>query len=101
MRRLVLWDGVRDTGCSLKVMRCECRGALFLFDGLHRFIPAMVRHAGHGLREWPIKHRARVNGKSKYGIHNRGWRGLVDLFGVKWLIARRGRATLRTRGKGT
>jgi dolichol-phosphate mannosyltransferase len=101
IRRLILRDGVRDTGCALKVMRCECRDALVLFNGLHRFIPAMVRHAGHGLRECPVKHRARLHGQSKYGIHNRGWQGLVDLFGVKWLLARRPGATLRTPGKGT
>ena len=91
IRRFVIRDGIRDTGCSLKVMRQECREALVLFNGMHRFIPALIGGAGHTLAEMPVEHRARQHGKSKYGLSNRAWRGLIDLFGVRWLLSRRAR----------
>ncbi len=89
IRRAFTHDGIRDTGCTLKAMRSECREALPLFNGLHRFIPAFVRAAGCQVREIPVSHRPRRHGSSKYSLSNRAWRGLVDLFGVCWLIARR------------
>ncbi|HUF62774.1 MAG TPA: glycosyltransferase family 2 protein [Verrucomicrobiales bacterium] len=89
IRRAFTRDGVRDTGCTLKAMRSACREALPLFNGMHRFIPAFVRAAGYEVREIPVSHRARRHGSSKYTLSNRAWRGLVDLFGVCWLIARR------------
>ncbi len=39
-------DGVRDTGCTLKAMRRECREALVPFNGMHRFIPALIKGMG-------------------------------------------------------
>jgi hypothetical protein len=36
----------------------------------------------------PVGHRPRVRGQSKYGLHNRLWVGIVDLFGVMWLNSR-------------
>ena len=36
----------------------------------------------------PVRHRPRVAGRSKYGIGNRLWVGLVDLLGVLWLQRR-------------
>ncbi len=89
VRRWFTKDGVRDTGCSLKVMRRECRDALVLFNGMHRFMPALIGGAGHALTEMAVDHRARQHGESKYGFGNRAWRGLLDLFGVCWLLARR------------
>jgi len=57
-------DGVHDTGCSLKVMRRECRDALFLFRGMHRFIPALVKGLGFKITELPVNHRPRTAGVS-------------------------------------
>ena len=81
-------DGVRDTGCTLKAMRRECRGALPLFYGMHRFIPALVTGAGYTLVELPVNHRPRVAGVSKYGLGNRAIKATVDMFGVRWLLSR-------------
>lgn len=89
IRRTFTNDGVRDTGCSLKVMRRSCLDALVLFDGMHRFMPALVGAANFRVIEIPVDHRARQHGVSKYGFHNRAWRGLIDLLGVCWLLARR------------
>lgn len=81
-------DGVRDTGCTLKAMRRECISALVPFKGMHRFIPALIKGAGHSLVEVPVNHRPRRFGESKYGLGNRALRATVDMFGVRWLLSR-------------
>ena len=82
-------DGVRDTGCTLKAMRKECRSALIPFKGMHRFIPALVKGGGYRLVEIPVNHRPRQFGQSKYGFGSRVIRATVDMFGVRWLLSRR------------
>ena len=82
-------DGVRDTGCTLKAMRRECVSALMPFQGMHRFIPALVKGAGYCLVEVPVNHRPRKFGRSKYGLSNRALRATIDMFGVRWLLSRR------------
>ncbi|PYK07651.1 MAG: glycosyltransferase [Verrucomicrobia bacterium] len=82
-------DGVRDTGCTLKAMRCECANSLVPFKGMHRFIPALVKAAGYRLVEIPVNHRPRRFGQSKYGLGNRALRATIDMFGVRWLLSRR------------
>ena len=81
-------DYVRDTGCTLKAMRRECADALVPFKGMHRFIPALIRGAGHRLVEIPVNHRPRRFGRSKYGFGSRALRATVDMFGVRWLLSR-------------
>jgi dolichol-phosphate mannosyltransferase len=81
-------DGIRDTGCSLKAMRRECREALVPFRGMHRFIPALIKGMGYKIVEIPVNHRPRVAGVSKYGFGNRAFRATRDMFGVKWLLSR-------------
>jgi dolichol-phosphate mannosyltransferase len=82
-------DGVRDTGCTLKAMRRECVSALLPFNGMHRFIPALIKAAGYRLVEIPVNHRPRRFGQSKYGLGNRALRATIDMFGVRWLLSRR------------
>jgi len=81
-------DGVRDTGCTLKAMRRECREALVAFYGMHRFIPALIKGAGYRIVEVPVQHRARQYGSSKYSFGNRAWRATIDMIGVRWLLSR-------------
>jgi dolichol-phosphate mannosyltransferase len=45
--------------------------------------------------ERPVGHRPRRAGRSKYGIHNRLWRGIADLFVVRRLVRRSVRYELR------
>ena len=89
VRASFVGDGVRDTGCTLKVMRRECREALLLFNGMHRFIPALIRNMGFRVTEMPVNHRPRVHGVSKYGFGNRALKATMDMFGVRWLNSRR------------
>ncbi len=81
-------DGVRDTGCSLKAMRLECRRALVPFRGMHRFIPALVKGAGYRLMEVPVNHRPRVAGESTSKIGSRDFKATVDMLAVRWLLSR-------------
>lgn len=89
-RRLILGDSIRDTGCSLRIMKREAALALPLeYRGLHRFIPFMVRQMGYTVIETHVTHRPRRAGQSKYGIFNRAPSGLIDCFVVRWMRARR------------
>ena len=88
-------DGVRDTGCTLKAMRSECREALIPFHGMHRFIPALVKGMGYKLVEIPVNHRPRRHGQSKYRFGNRALRATIDMFGVRWFLSRQIRIRLK------
>lgn len=92
-RRLVLADRVRDTSCSLRVMRREVALALPLeLAGSHRFVPALARQLGFRVTEMPVAHHPRRAGRSKYGLGlGRALPGLVDGLGVRWLGRRRRR----------
>jgi len=81
-------DGVRDTGCTLKALRRECRTALVPFYGMHRFIPALIKGGGYRIVEIPVNHRPRTAGVSKYGFGNRALKATMDMFGVKWILSR-------------
>jgi len=87
-RRAVLGDPVTDIGCSFKAYRREALDGLPFFVGAHRFLPALCVFRGARFAEVPLTHRARRHGQSKYGLHNRLWRGLYDLVGVRWLKSR-------------
>jgi dolichol-phosphate mannosyltransferase len=89
VRSTVLRDGTPDTGCGVKLIEREMFLQLPHFDHMHRFLPALVQRAGHRVISVPVNHRPRLRGKSKYGVNNRLWVGIVDLFGVMWLIRRR------------
>lgn len=94
-RKFRLWllgDTIRDTGCSLRVMKREIALQLPLqYKGMHRFIPVMARHLGFKVIEMPVTHRPRVAGETKYGfgIVQRALPGLRDLFAVRWMRERR------------
>jgi dolichol-phosphate mannosyltransferase len=87
----VLRDGTRDTGCGLKAFRRELFLALPYFDGLHRFLPALVRREGFDIGYVDVVDRTRHSGTSNYGMWDRLWVGILDLAGVWWLIRRRRR----------
>lgn len=88
-RRGVLGVDVVDSGCALRVFRRECLDGLFGFNGLHRFLPILVQGGGLRCKEVPVNHRPRVAGVSKYGVWNRVWRGIADLFAIAWFQRRR------------
>ena len=88
VRSRMLRDNTPDTGCGLKLFARETFLQLPNFDHMHRFLPALVLRNGGAVVSVPVSHRARERGTSKYGVHNRLWVGIVDLFGVAWLQRR-------------
>jgi dolichol-phosphate mannosyltransferase len=84
----VLGDRTPDTGCGLKLFSREVFLRVPFFDHMHRFLPALFLREGVEVVSVPVRHRPRVAGASKYGIGNRLWVGIVDLFGVMWLKRR-------------
>jgi dolichol-phosphate mannosyltransferase len=91
VRGAVLRDGTRDTGCGLKAFRRDLFLALPYFDGLHRFLPALVRREGYDIGYVDVVDRPRHQGTSNYGLWDRLWVGILDLAGVWWLVRRRKR----------
>lgn len=91
VRGAVLRDGTRDTGCGLKAFRRDVFLRLPYFDGLHRFLPALVRREGYAIGYVDVVDRPRGAGVSNYGMWDRLWVGILDLAGVWWLIRRRKR----------
>jgi dolichol-phosphate mannosyltransferase len=91
VRGAVLRDGTRDTGCGLKAFRRDVFLALPYFDGLHRFLPALIRREGYDIGYVDVVDRPRGVGVSNYGMWDRLWVGILDLAGVWWLIRRRRR----------
>jgi glycosyltransferase involved in cell wall biosynthesis len=89
VRGAVLKDGTRDTGCGLKALRRELFLSLPYFDGLHRFLPALVRREGLAIGYVDVVDRPRRHGASNYGFFDRLWVGILDLAGVWWLIRRK------------
>jgi dolichol-phosphate mannosyltransferase len=89
VRSVVLRDGTRDTGCGLKAFRRDLFLRLPYFDGLHRFLPALVRREGYAIGYVDVVDRPRRAGTSNYGMWDRLWIGILDLLGVWWLIRRR------------
>ena len=91
VRGAVLRDGTRDTGCGLKAFRRDVFLSLPYFDGLHRFLPALVRREGYDIGYVDVVDRPRTHGVSNYGMWDRLWIGILDLAGVWWLIRRKQR----------
>ncbi|MCU0945691.1 MAG: glycosyltransferase family 2 protein [Rubritepida sp.] len=93
VRQWLLADGARDTGCGFALLPREVYLALPAFDGLHRFLPVLVKREGHELVFVDVTDRPRRAGSSKYGFFDRLWVGIADMLGVLWLVRRRrGRA---------
>lgn len=95
VRARLLRDDTPDTGCGLKVFPRAAYLALPRFDHMHRFLPALFRREGARIELCPVNHRPRMRGRSKYGVMNRLWVGIVDLLGVMWLQRRGLRIRLR------
>ena len=89
VRNAILRDGTRDTGCGLKAFRRDVFLVMPYFDGLHRFLPALVRREGYDIAYVDVIDRPRHSGVSNYGFFDRLWIGIMDLAGVWWLIRRK------------
>jgi glycosyltransferase involved in cell wall biosynthesis len=81
-------ESIADVGCSLRACRSEFLRRVPAWNGMHRFLPTLLRMAGARVTEMPVSHRPRLHGRPKYTIRNRIWRVLADLAGARWLQSR-------------
>ena len=88
IRNKISRETVRDTGCSLKVMRADMVRKIPMFTGMHRFLPTLMKLQGARVAEVPVHHRPRSMGVSKYGIWDRAWSSAYDLLAVRWMQKR-------------
>ena len=89
IRNWISADDIRDTGCSLKLFRAHAiREVPIMFEGMHRFLPTLLRYYGFKVIEHPVSHHPRRAGVSKYGVMNRAWRAFKDLLAVRWMRGR-------------
>lgn len=88
VRNRLTRETVRDTGCSLKVMRAEMARCLPMFTGMHRFLPTLMKMQGARVAETQVNHRPRGYGVSKYGTIDRAIQGGHDLLAVRWMQSR-------------
>jgi glycosyltransferase involved in cell wall biosynthesis len=85
IRRAFTHDGMDDTGCPLKIIRTEFAKRIPMFNGLHRFLPAMILLQKGRIKQVPVRHFPRVAGKSKYHLWNRLFGPLMDCFAYLWM----------------
>jgi len=86
LRKVLINDHIRDSGCSLKAYRRECFKEVDLFGEMHRFMPAILELQGYKVGEVKISHHPRIHGVTKYNWR-RGMKGLVDMISI-WFLQR-------------
>ncbi len=87
-RRFMTKDTATDTGCPLKIMKTSYARRLPLFNGIHRFLPALFLLMGGRVEERPVRHYPRVAGESKYHLWNRLAGPFMDCFAYRWMKKR-------------
>jgi dolichol-phosphate mannosyltransferase len=87
-RNWITGDQISDSGCGIRVVRRAALPEVPVFNGMHRFLPTLLRGQGFAVGERVVGHRERTRGVSKYGVHNRLWRGIRDCFGIRWYLKR-------------
>jgi glycosyltransferase involved in cell wall biosynthesis len=78
-------DNIVDTGCTLKAYRREFVAGLQLYQGMHRFLPTLLKMRGCRVTQVPVSHHLRAAGKTKYGTWGRLTKGLSDVWAVRWM----------------
>ena len=87
-RNWVTNDVIADAGCTFRAIRRDALREIPAFNGMHRFLPTLLRLQGFKVVEMKVNHRPRTRGESKYGIGNRAFRGLIDCFAILWFRKR-------------
>ncbi len=87
-RNFITGERISDAGCTFRAIRRDALWQIQVFNGMHRFLPTLLRYQGYKVTETLINDRPRTRGVSKYGIGNRMWRGILDCFAMRWLKRR-------------
>ncbi len=88
VRNRLSGETIKDSSCTLRAFKKECLEEMAVFNGMHRFLPTLVKMNGYRVIEVPVIHHPRKFGKSKYNIRNRMWRAFIDLLAVRWMKRR-------------
>jgi glycosyltransferase involved in cell wall biosynthesis len=99
IRNWISQETIQDSASSLKVYKRHCLEGIQLYKGMHRFLPTLVKMRGYTVNEVPVKHSPRYAGTAKYGLRNRAFRALIDLFAVRWMKSRYLRYTVKEVGR--
>lgn len=83
-RNALTGDRIADAGCTFRALRRAALREVPVFNGMHRFLPTLLRHQGYRVEERLVNHRPRTSGYSKYGVGNRLWRGIADCIALRW-----------------
>ena len=81
-------DTATDTGCPLKVMWTDYAKRIPFFDGMHRFLPALMMLEDGKFKEVAVRHYPRIAGTSKYHLLNRFAGPFKDCFAYRWMKKR-------------
>jgi dolichol-phosphate mannosyltransferase len=100
VRNFFTGDNIKDTGCSLKIMRASLLKKIKIFYGLHRFLPALMMLEGASVKEVKVNHRERKHGTSNYSNLRRAREGLYDLIAVRWMIKRQLKFNIKDKNIG-
>jgi glycosyltransferase involved in cell wall biosynthesis len=85
VRNWLTRESIEDTGCPIKVFRAEAVRSIKMFNGMHRFLPTLLRLEGFSVRQVPVRHAPRAAGRSKYGTWDRAFPALRDALAVRWM----------------
>jgi len=84
-RRLMINDGIEDTCCPLKIMKSDFAKRIPFFDGMHRFLPALIQLQKGKVKQVPVRHFERYAGTAKYNLWNRIRKPFIDTFAFIWM----------------
>lgn len=87
-RNTMINDGIKDTGCPLKILKTEYAKRIPFFDGMHRFMPALVQLQNGKIMQLPIQHFERYAGTAKYNLWNRLRKPFIDTIAFRWMRSR-------------
>ncbi len=87
-RRSMIDDGIKDTCCTLKILKTSCAKKIPFFIGMHRFIPALIKLQNGTIKQVPISHYSRCAGTSKYHLWNRLVGPFFDTLAFRWMRSR-------------
>lgn len=85
VRNWATGDDIIDTGCTLKAYRGDAVRNLELYNGMHRFLPTLLKIRGYRVIQVPVSHHPRLKGQTKYGTWGRMIKGIADLYAVRWM----------------
>jgi len=88
VRNRISREEIHDSGCCYRLFRRECVAGLKFFNGMHRFLPTLIKMEGFTVMEIPIRQNPRTTGRSHYSIRNRLFSSFYDLLAVCWMKRR-------------